>query len=324
MASKLTIWCNAELPPDALAELKLGTQNHHLEFEGQATSNLAAGGASELLATADVAFGQPDPHQSMGLSGLRWIHLTSAGYTRYSGDDFRAAIEARGATMTNSSSVFDEPCAQHLLAFMLGFARQLPQAAQCQTTENKWQYARLRAASRILRDETVLLLGFGAIARRLGELLVPFGLNVIAVRQTPRGDEPVPTHPVTELDQLLPQADHVVNTLPASASTDKMLNADRIALIRPGAKFYNVGRGTTVDQMALQSALQTGHLACAYLDVTDPEPLPDEHPLWSAPNCFITPHIAGGFQTEHLSLVRHFLANLKRFENDEALADRVI
>jgi phosphoglycerate dehydrogenase-like enzyme len=91
-----------------------------------------------------------------------------------------------------------------------------------------------------------------------------------------------------------------------------------------GARVYNIGRGTTVDQDALLAALSSGRVASAYLDVTDPEPLPPDHPLWTAPNCFITPHSAGGHAGEDERLVRHFLRNLAAFEQGEPLADRVM
>ena len=94
--------------------------------------------------------------------------------------------------------------------------------------------------------------------------------------------------------------------------------------MKPGAAFYNVGRGTTVDQDALLAALQSGHLAAAWLDVTDPEPLPPAHPLWTTPNCYITPHSAGGHRTEPARLLQHFLGNLRLFERGETLNDRVI
>ena len=94
--------------------------------------------------------------------------------------------------------------------------------------------------------------------------------------------------------------------------------------MKPGAIFYNIGRGTTVDQTALLNALKSGRLSAAYLDVTDPEPLPKDHPLWSVPNCYITPHTAGGHAEEFERLATHFLNNLKRFEEGKALVDRVI
>ena len=94
--------------------------------------------------------------------------------------------------------------------------------------------------------------------------------------------------------------------------------------MKPGAVFYNIGRGTTVDQDALGEALRSGRLRAAYLDVTDPEPLPPEHPLWTTPNCVITPHTAGGHDNEWTRLVQHFLANLRRHEAGQPLLDRVI
>ena len=94
--------------------------------------------------------------------------------------------------------------------------------------------------------------------------------------------------------------------------------------MRNGAVFYNIGRGTTVDQEALSDALRSGRLSAAYLDVTDPEPLPSEHPLWAMPNCFITPHTAGGHMDENEALVSHFLENLRFFVSGSPLINRII
>ena len=94
--------------------------------------------------------------------------------------------------------------------------------------------------------------------------------------------------------------------------------------VKPGAIFYNIGRGTTVNQDDLLDALRSGRLKAVWLDVTEPEPLPDEHPLRAEPNCFITPHVAGGHVDETKSLVRHFLGNFERFIRDEPLLDRVM
>jgi len=319
-----TIWCNAQLSPEAIAELKSGTTAHRLVFAEDAASNLSSGKSDRALAEAQIAFGQPDPGQILQLTDLKWIQLTSAGYTRYNRPDVREAVKRHGTVLTNSSSVYDEPCAQHVLSFMLAQARQLPNAFAAQTVGQGWIFDRLRPLARILSAEKVFFLGFGAIARRLVQLLQPFQLEMMAVRQTVRGDEPVPTYSIGELDRLLPTADHVVDVLPSSGSTDGLIDASRIALMKPGAIFYNIGRGTTVNQNALIAALRSGHLAAALLDVTDPEPLPPGHPLWTTPNCHITPHIAGGCQGEYDRLVRHFLANLRRYESNEKLADQVM
>jgi phosphoglycerate dehydrogenase-like enzyme len=149
-------------------------------------------------------------------------------------------------------------------------------------------------------------------------------MEIVAVRREVKGDERVRVFKPDAVDELLPKADHVVNILPANEQTDNFLSAARLASLKRGAIVYNIGRGTTLDQDALIKELNEGHIAAAYLDVTDPEPLPPEHPLWDAPNCFITPHVGGGHATEKGRQVRHFLDNLRRFERGEALRDRLL
>jgi phosphoglycerate dehydrogenase-like enzyme len=321
----LTIWCNAHFPEAAARELLEGIKPHRLSVPtARETSNLIGGSADPLLAEADIAFGQPDPKQILELPRLRWIHLTSAGYTRYDSQAVRDGLKRRGATLTNSSMVYDEPCAEHVLSMILAVTRLLPQSWAQQAGNRAWKYADTRIQSRLLEGQTFLLLGFGAIARRLLELLAPMKVSAIAVRRTVGGNEPIPTFPYTKLRELIPQADHIVNLLPANMTTERLFDADCIAAMRHTAYFYNIGRGTTVDQIALQAALETGRIAGAYLDVTDPEPLPPDHPLWALPNCWITPHSAGGHADEFERLVRHFLANLRRFERSEPLLDRIV
>jgi phosphoglycerate dehydrogenase-like enzyme len=289
-----------------------------------AASNLVATGPDPLLAEADVAFGQPDPGQVADLPRLRWVHLHSAGYTRYDNSRVREGLGRRGGALTNSSSVYDEPCAEHLLAMMMALARRLPQCWAEQANARDWRSAHHRIHSRLMEGQTALLYGYGAIGKRLTELLQPLRMNLIGVRRSPRGDEPVRVVPEASADQWLSAADHVVNILPASPETENYFDARRLGGTKPGAIYYNVGRGTTVDQAALLEALRSGRLSAAYLDVTDPEPLPPEHPLWSAPNCYITPHTAGGHADEFERLAGHFLDNLDRFVKGEPLADRVM
>ena len=126
-----------------------------------------------------------------------------------------------------------------------------------------------------------------------------------------------------ELSAALAEADHVVNILPQSAETQLFFNCERLASIKPGARYYSIGRGATTDQEALLGCLSSGHLSAAYLDVTTPEPVPADHPLWSTPNCFITPHIGGGHADEALRIVKHFVQNLRRFERGEPLVNKV-
>lgn len=321
----LTIWTNAQLPENAARLLADRVAPHRLVHAAEmSASNLATSAGDSALTEADVAFGQPDVAQVMTSAKLRWVHLTSAGYTAYDREDLREALQARSASLTNSSGVYDEPCAQHALAMMMALARQLPQAYQTQLTDHGWPIAQRRIESRLLVGQTAVIFGFGAIAQRLCELLAPFRMNLIGVRRNVTGGEPVRMISEEWLDEYLPEADHIVNILPANPSTAKYFDAAKFNLMKPGAIFYNIGRGTTVDQSALLDTLQAGKLSAAYLDVTDPEPLPPEHPLWTAPNCFITPHTAGGFDLEFETLVEHFLENLRRFTAGESLLNRVI
>jgi len=156
------------------------------------------------------------------------------------------------------------------------------------------------------------------------ELLRPFDMKILAYRRRARGDEGVPVVGEDQLPRQLGAADHVIDILPESAETHWFFDAARFAAINRGAVFYNIGRGATVEQNALLHALRSGHLKAAWLDVTEPEPLPGNHPLWAEPNCFVTPHIAGGHTDEAKTLVRHFLANLERFVKGEPLLDRVM
>ena len=102
------------------------------------------------------------------------------------------------------------------------------------------------------------------------------------------------------------------------------MNARRLACFRPGARFYNVGRGSTVDERALLDALRSGRIGDAYLDVFETEPLPADSPFWTLPNCFITPHTAGGRHDQDTAIVNHFLRNLAAFEKNGAMVDRVV
>ena len=176
----------------------------------------------------------------------------------------------------------------------------------------------------MLTHRRVLLLGFGSIGRRLAELLKPFGTHVTAFRRKPAGNEGVAIVTEAGLAAALAQADHVVNVLPDSAETTGLMSAARFSAMKPGARFYNIGRGTTVDQSALMAALESGRLGAAYLDVMDPEPLPPAHPLWDVKNCYITCHIGGGTGEQDENLSRHFLANLAAFTRGGKLTDRVM
>jgi phosphoglycerate dehydrogenase-like enzyme len=324
MPDPLTIWCNTSLPPAATERLRKGVADATLLFSEQQSYNLGVSQPDPLLEQADIAFGQPDADQVISIQRLKWIHLTTAGYTRYDHENIRQALKARGAAMTTSSTAYAEPCAQHALAFMMAAARRLPIAFINQREQKDWPAEQIRGESFLLNGQTALIVGFGTIGRRLVELLAPFRMNLIAIRRKPRGDEGIPCRPQSDLEELLHHADHVINILPASAETEMYFNASRFRCFKPSAFFYNIGRGTTVDSYVLWTMLETRKLFAAYLDVTSPEPLDADHPLWTSPHCVITPHTAGGHNKEFDALVDHFLDNLERFKKNQPFLDRII
>jgi len=204
---------------------------------------------------------------------------------------------------------------------MLAFGRRLLPSYRDQLTDRSWHYEERRFDSRLLAGQTVLMLGYGAIGRRLAELLAPFGLTLIAVRRQVRSERGVRIIPEEQLSSALGQADHVVNILPDNAGTRNYVNARRLACCKPGARFYNVGRGTTVDERALLAALRSDRLGEAYLDVFETEPLPASSALWQHPGVIITPHVAADSTPE--ALVSVVLENIALHEREGRLMDVV-
>jgi len=215
---------------------------------------------------------------------LDWVQLPWAGVDAF------AAILARhrrdDLLVTSAKGAYAQPVAEHALALTLASLRVLPERARARS----WNAV---PAGVSLYGRTVLIIGAGGIARELIRLLEPFGTHIIVVRRSP---EPVPgaarTVPVGRLDAELPQADVVVVAAALTGDTRHLLGAAQIALMAPTAHLVNIARGPLIDTDALVAALAAGTIAGAAIDVTDPEPLPDAHPLWSEPRCLITPHMA--------------------------------
>jgi phosphoglycerate dehydrogenase-like enzyme len=319
------IWCNSEFSEPARRLLTEGVRPHTLVFSKNTSADVLAASLSDpALAEADIAFGQPDANDCRRFTRLRWVEVTSAGYTRFDTPEFKDAFRARQAAFTRASAVFADPCAQHVLGMMLALGRNLLPAFRDQCTDHSWHYTERRAQARLLTGQTVVMLGFGAIGRRLAELLTPFGMKLYALRRSLHSEMGVHIIPEEKLSAVLASADHVVNILPDSEATRNYVNARRLACCKPGARFYNVGRGTTVDHKALIEALRSGRFDSAYLDVFEREPLPADDPLWTTPNCYLTPHAAGGRHDQDEALVKHFLANLAALERGGPMLDRVV
>jgi phosphoglycerate dehydrogenase-like enzyme len=314
-----TVWTNVVLSASEEAWLRQQIEPFELVIDSSGVNNLTAGAGDPRAQEAAILFGQPAVEDLLASNATKLMHITSAGYTRYDTPEILNFLKQRNIAFANSSSVYDSPCAEHALAFILAHNRRLGPSLHAGT----WTYQELRPQTRILEGQNILIVGYGAIGERLAELLEPFRCTVRGLRREPKGVERIPCYRISELSSQLGWADHVVNILPLNASTDRMFGAEQFLSMKPGATFVNIGRGDTVDQDALLTALDTG-LGAALLDVVSPEPLPETHPLWSAPKCWITPHIAGGLQEESQCLLDHFVANFKRFLANEPLVDRIV
>ena len=225
-------------------------------------------------------------------------------------------------------------CTMWVVAVMLAMQKYLPFYLELQQrsdwngreqAENIYLLSNLSASGinpPVLVDEiaetTVLIVGYGSIGKAIEDRLIPFGTKILRMARTARAG----THPVSELDDLLGQADIVVLTLPLTSETRNLLRAEQLAKLKPGALLINAGRGAVVDTDALVKALQEKRIRAA-LDVTEPEPLPEGHPLWKAPNLLITPHIAGDsakFMRRALKLANE---QAERFARQEPLLNIV-
>jgi len=186
----LTIFCNTRVTPEAEEMLRAGTAGHRLIIPESATASVLAKGVSEIgLLEADVAFGQPDPHDCIRSPRLKWVEVSSAGYTRYDTPEFFGWMRSKTGVFTNVSSVFADPCAQHVLAMMLALGRQLLPSFRDQMTDQSWHYDERRYHSRLLTGQTVLMLGYGAIGRRLSPNSEVGGKKAGQIEQHMRGSD---------------------------------------------------------------------------------------------------------------------------------------
>jgi D-3-phosphoglycerate dehydrogenase len=236
-----------------------------------------AGGAIGPLGEADGLIwvdSNPDGFLDELPDHVRWVQLPSAGV-----EHWLDRID-RERQWTTAAPAFGRGVAEHALALMLAGTRHLHEFARAHT----WSRSKIRR----LEGTTVAIVGTGSIGRALIDLLEPFRCEILPV--TRRGRDG--TLPVERLGEALPSAHFVVIAAPATAATRHLIGADELAAMREDAWLVNVARGALVDTDALVSALSEGSIAGAALDVTDPEPLPDGHPLWTEPRALITPHVA--------------------------------
>jgi phosphoglycerate dehydrogenase-like enzyme len=218
---------------------------------------------------------------------VRWLHFVSAGQ-----EGFLAAGIPPRVALTHPGGAVSPTVAEHALALMLALVRRIPEihmAAQ----RGQWDRS-MAARSASLEGQNLAIVGFGSIGQEIAKRARGFGMGIVAVNRSGQPHALADrTFALADLRAALADADVVAVAIALTAETRRLIGSDAFAAMKPNAVFINVARGGVVDQTALRTALQSGALAGAGLDVTEPEPLPDGDPLWSAPNILISGHFAG-------------------------------
>ncbi|SDE20100.1 2-hydroxyacid dehydrogenase [Streptomyces prasinopilosus] len=301
------------LPPDEIEGLPKGPRYHFWD------------GAREYPADpADCAF-YVVPYMKPGDVGVRPLPLMgsvqvvqtlSAGV-----DHVQPGLHhlGPGVRLCNARGVHEASTAELTLALVLASLRGLPDFVRAQD-RGEW----LGGFRPALADRNVLIVGYGAIGAAIEDRLVPFELaRVVRVARSARAAARGPVHPFTELPALLPEADVVILSTPLTEATHHLVDAGFLARMKDGALLVNVARGPVVDTSALLTEVESGRITAA-LDVTDPEPLPPDHPLWRAPGVLVSPH-AGGPTSAFRPRAERLLADqLNRFVNREELRNVIL
>lgn len=251
---------------------------------------------------------------------LRWFQLWSAGA------DWlikRPEVAECAVVITTTSGIHAIPISEHIFAYLLALARSFQYAIRRQT-QHQWKDAGQPPVFE-LTGKTMLIVGVGAIGLRTAEIARAFGMRVLGVRRNPSAPAPVveAMFGPEQLCEALPQADVVVLTTPLTPETHHSIGEREFRAMKPTAYLVNIGRGATVDQAALIRALQENWIAGAGLDVFEPEPLPEDSPLWDMENVIITGHYAGHNPYYDDRAMEVFLTNLRRYVADQPLLNVV-
>jgi phosphoglycerate dehydrogenase-like enzyme len=263
---------------------------------------------------ADVRFyvpayqmGPADPELFRQLPRLEVVQTLTAGV-----DHIRPALPD-GVVLCNGRGIHDTSTAELALTLVLASLRGIPEFVRAQDA-GSWRPERRES----LADKQVLIVGHGQIGAAIEARVLAFEAEVVRVARRARPG----VHAVDDLPTLLPEADAVVVVLPGTAETHHLVDAAFLGRMKPGALLVNVARGSVVDQDALADALEAGRIRAA-IDVTDPEPLPDGHRLWRAPNLLVTPHVGGNSSAMWPRAYRVVREQLDRYARSEKLVNQV-
>lgn len=274
---------------------------------------------SEELERAEIIIGNTSPKLISKAKNLKWLQLFSAGADSF----IQPGVLSANTILTNATGAYGIAVSEHMAAQLLELIKNLHLYRDNQAAAN-WQDAGM---VRSVRSCTVLVLGLGNIGNAFARIMKGFGAKVVGVKRrlTGKSDYLDELHLSEKLDELLPQVDVVAMCLPSTPETVNIMSAERIARMKPGSFIINAGRGNAVDQEAVCAALESGQLAGFGTDVTNPEPLPAEHPLWRMPNAVISPHVSGNFHIPEIAetVFNISLENLQRFQSGQELINLV-
>ena len=283
---------------------------------------IAAMPGADALVVSDNAYTPGLASAICAAPNLKWMQIVTAGY-----DNITRLRPPEHAVCTSVGDAFSPSVAVHAVALMLALQRGIHRMAE-HKPRRFWDKA-LPSIMVMPEGKTVLIVGYGSIGRECAKMVAPMGMKVIGLTRTGAPDQLAPdllaeTHKIEALHRLLPSADAVIVAAPLNPSTVGIIGAAELALMKRTAFLVNISRGKLVDTSALATALNEGRIAGAGLDVTEPEPLPEDHPLWDAPNLIVSPHVAGAagpYGTERQ--IERGSANIRRWLGGEPVQNVV-
>ncbi|MDB5411310.1 MAG: D-isomer specific 2-hydroxyacid dehydrogenase NAD-binding, partial [Rhodospirillales bacterium] len=249
---------------------------------------------------------------------VRWIHFVSAGQ-----EGFAAAGMPPGIIVTHPAGAISPTVAEHAIALLLALGRRIPEIAAA-TGRHAWDRSMAQTVT-TLEGAVLAIVGFGSIAQEIARRARGFGASIVAVARTPKpSDLADEILPLSALHAVLGRADAIAVAIALAPETHHLMGPAAFAACKKGALFVNIARGGIVDQAALGEALRSGRIGGAGLDVTEPEPLPSDDPLWSCPNLLISGHFSGsGSLLSQRRLAEGAGDNLERFVAGRDLAHRL-
>ncbi len=270
----------------------------------------------EDIADCEILFGMFPPELLAQCPKLKWLQCSFAGVDKYTKPGTFASPQV---VLTNASGAYGITIAEHMVCVLLMMMRRMPEY-QALIADRGWK---IIGDIRSIYDSTVTIVGMGDIGSNFGRRLKAMGATVRGVRRTVQAkpDWCDAVYTIDRLEEAVTGADVVALCLPGTGNTRHVLDKQVLDAMEKDAYVINVGRGTAIDQQALYEALKSGKLAGAALDVADPEPLPQDHFLWDAPNLLLTPHVSGNMSLAKTCqlVIDIFLRNLEHWEKGEAL-----